>query len=311
VFDDEVGKTFSLNLSDLSRETWSLLPQPGDFVAEVRTRRYDDLTYARASGEPEDVSLFQRASKRNIAAYASTQKMNSRGRFYDEDDLTEYDVIDYEIDTVFQPDRDWLDGRTKMRLRVKSFALGVLTLRLAETLNVSSVTSDELGRLLFLRVSNQTGIVVNLPTPVSRDFILTLTIAYSGRIRARARSTSRWRSPPARARSARSPRTSLRARRAQVAVQQPLVLVPAGIGHRLRHEHDARHRAIGLHGGGSGMAAGAPVPVGPAGPDMPAPVAVHVRHRPAGALPGHRRQQAEPGRRRHRGPGHRLCELRA
>src|SRR6187431_698112 len=34
-FDEEVNKSFSLDLSDLSRDTWSLLPQAGDFLAEV------------------------------------------------------------------------------------------------------------------------------------------------------------------------------------------------------------------------------------------------------------------------------------
>ena len=70
VFDEEVGKSFSLDLRDLSRDNWSLLPQSGDFLAEVRTRRFDTLTYARSTGEPEDVTLFHRVRKRNVAVYA-------------------------------------------------------------------------------------------------------------------------------------------------------------------------------------------------------------------------------------------------
>ena len=182
VFDEEVPKSFNLDLSDLSREVWSLLPQPGDFVAEVRTRRFDDLTYARSSGEAEDVTVFQRGRKRNISAYASEQKLQSRGRFFDEDDLVDYDVLDYDIDAAFYPEREWMEGRTRMRVRVKSHMMGVLTLRFADTLNVSSVMSDEFGRLLFLRVRNQNSVLVNLPQPLARGFPLTLTIAYSGRL---------------------------------------------------------------------------------------------------------------------------------
>lgn len=182
VFDEGVPKSFNLDLSDLSREVWSLLPQPGDFVAEVNTRRFDGLTYARSSGEAEDVTVFQRERKRNISAYASEQKLQSRGRFFDEDDLVDYDVLDYDIDAGFYPDREWMEGRTRMRVRVKSHMMGVLTLRFAETLNVSSVTSDEFGRLLFLRVRNQNSVLVNLPQPVARGFPLTLTIVYSGRL---------------------------------------------------------------------------------------------------------------------------------
>jgi hypothetical protein len=182
VFEEGVTKSFNLDLSDLSRDTWSLLPQSGDFVAEIKTRRFDDLTYARSSGEPEDVTMFQRGRKRNIAAYASEQKVLSRGRFFDEDDSIDYDVLDYDIDASFYPEREWMDGRTKMKIRIKSHAIGVLTLRFAESLNVSSVYSDEFGRLLFLRVRNQNNVLVNLPSPVARDYTMTLTITYSGRL---------------------------------------------------------------------------------------------------------------------------------
>jgi hypothetical protein len=182
VFDDEVGNSFSLDLSDLSREAWSLLPQPGDFVAEVRTRRFDEITFARSSGQSEDVTLFQRNRKKNISSYASEQKAGSLGRFYNEDDQVEYDVLDYQVNTTFAPDREWIDGQTRVRIRVKSHALGVLTLRLAETLTVNSVTSEELGRLMFLRVRNQNSVVVNLPSTLARDYVLTMTVVYSGRL---------------------------------------------------------------------------------------------------------------------------------
>jgi hypothetical protein len=182
MFDENVSKSFNLDLSDLSRDVWSLLPQPGDFVAEVKTRRFNDLTYARSSGEAEDVTLFQRATKRNISAYASEQKLASRGRFFDEDDLVDYDVLDYDVDASFYPEREWMEGRAKLKIRVKAHMIGVLTLRFADSLNVSSVTSDEFGRLLYLRVRNQNAVLVNLPQPVSRDFPMTLTVSYSGRL---------------------------------------------------------------------------------------------------------------------------------
>ena len=38
-FDDNIGQTFNLDLRDLSRDRWSLIPTIGDLLAEVRTRR--------------------------------------------------------------------------------------------------------------------------------------------------------------------------------------------------------------------------------------------------------------------------------
>ena len=186
IFDEEVSRSFSLDLSDMSRDTWSILPQPGDLLAEVRTRRWRTLTYVRSGAEAEDVTFFNRERKKNIAIYASPQKLSSRGAFYDEDDLTEFDILDHEIDVEVYPDREWLVGTSRMKLRVKSFMLAALNLKLAENMTVSSVTSRELGRLLFLKVRNQNSIVVNLPSALSRDYELTLTIRYQGRIERQA-----------------------------------------------------------------------------------------------------------------------------
>ena len=91
-------------------------------------------------------------------------------------------LVDYHLDATFSPDREWLDGRARVKIRVKSYALAALTLRLANEFNVTSITSDKLGRLMFLRVRNQNDVVINLPSAVPRDLEMTLTIAYAGPI---------------------------------------------------------------------------------------------------------------------------------
>jgi hypothetical protein len=183
VFTEEAPKSFSLDLQDLSRDPWYLVPGYGDFLAEVRTKKYGTLTYARSSGEAEDVTLFDRARQRNIALYASPQKLASRGRFYDEDDLVDYDVLHHDIEATITPEREFIAARSRMRIRVRAYALTTLTVRLAEPLTVMGVASVEHGRLLHLRVKNQNSIVINLPTALPRDSEMNLVIAYSGRLR--------------------------------------------------------------------------------------------------------------------------------
>ncbi len=182
VFRDESPKSFGLDLGDLSRDTWSLLPNSGDFVAEIHTKRYNALTYAKSGAEAEDITLFDRKRHKNIALYASAQKEARRGRFYNEDDLADYDVLDYTIDLTFAPDRLWLDGRARLRLKVRAYGIGTLTLRLAEPLVVQSIVSEEFGRLFGVRVRGQNAVVVNLPTMVPRNTVMTLTVAYNGRL---------------------------------------------------------------------------------------------------------------------------------
>jgi hypothetical protein len=182
IFDEESPKSFAVDLADLTRDTWTLLPGYDDFLAEVRTRRFRTLTYARSASEPEDISLFERRRKRNIALYPSKSKLETRGRFYNEDDLAGYDVLDYDLDVTSLPDRQWLEGRAVMHLKVKAASLGQLTIRLADTLGVRSIVSDRFGRMFNLRVSNQNMVLVNLPSLLVKDTELTLTILYGGRL---------------------------------------------------------------------------------------------------------------------------------
>ena len=182
VFREEAPKSFGLDLGDLSRETWSLLPGAGDFLAEIHTRRFETLTYARSGAEAEDITVFDRKHHRNIALYASAEKVARRGRFYNEDDLADYDILDYSIDLTVTPEREWLDGRATVLLKVKAYAIASISMHLANPLVVQSIVSDRFGRLFGIRVKNQNTVVVNLPTMVPRDTVLTLTIVYAGRL---------------------------------------------------------------------------------------------------------------------------------
>ncbi len=248
VFEDSVPKSFNLDLSDLSREVWSLLPQPGDFVAEVKTRRFDDLTYARSSGEAEDVTMFQRGRKRNICAYASEQKLaeprtllrRGRQRRLRRPRLRRRCVVLSGARVDGRPDADE-DPRQRRN------GIGVLTLRFADSLNVSSVTSDEFGRLLFLRVRNQNSVLVNLPSPVARDFPMTLTVNYSGRLtRQNILDESVTFGSADGQRNAQPDDIPTVAAGTEVAVQQSQLLVSAEPGDRLRHRAHSPDRADGL-----------------------------------------------------------------
>ena len=182
VFEEYLSRTLQIDLTDLSRDRWSLVPSSGDMIAEVRTRRFGSLTYARSGNEAEDITVFDRRRRRNISLYASAAKLAARGRFYSEDDLVDYDVLAYEVNTTFAPERYWINGTAHLRVRVRAGAMTTMTLKLAEAFAVRGVYAPGFGRLLHLRVVNQNSLIVNLPTPVFRDNEFTLTIVYSGRL---------------------------------------------------------------------------------------------------------------------------------
>ena len=181
-FADLVGRTLQVDLGDMSRDRWSLIPPSGDLIAEVRTKKYGTLTYTRSASEPEDISLFDRKRRRNISVYTSAERLKDRGRFYSEDDRLDYDALDYDIDAQFNPERSTVDGTARLRLRIVTDAVSSLTFKLADALNVRSVYSEEFGRLLHLRVVGQNSIIVNLPTFVQRGAELHLMISYGGMV---------------------------------------------------------------------------------------------------------------------------------
>src|SRR5450759_3160119 len=150
VFRQEVVKSFGLDLGELSSDTWSLLPVGGDFLAEIRTRRFDAITYARSGSEVEDISLYDRKNRRNISVYSSRAHLAKFTRFYTEDEKSDYIVKSYDVEVGFNPMRRSFEGRALLTIETVAPSMNSLTVRLAEPLAVQSVVSKELGRLLSL-----------------------------------------------------------------------------------------------------------------------------------------------------------------
>ncbi|HKT80482.1 MAG TPA: M1 family aminopeptidase [Vicinamibacterales bacterium] len=180
VFLDESGKSFSFDLSEFTSDVWTLLPAAGDFLAEVRTPRYGTLTYSHAGSLPEDISFFDRVRLKNISVYSSEATLARRGRFFNEDDFAEFDVRDYDLDIDFDPQRHWIDGIAKIRITTGTTPTNQLRLRLAPSLVVQSVTSDQFGRLFSVRVRNQDTLLVTLPALLLPSTDIEITVTYGG-----------------------------------------------------------------------------------------------------------------------------------
>lgn len=182
LFDVDATRSFSLDLGDLSRDAWFVVPAAGDFLAELHTRGRGHLTYARVAAEPEDVSFFERGKGRDIARSVSDAARARHGDDVNEDDLNDIDVRHYEIDATVDPERAVIDARARLQVTVRAAALSTMSIRLAEPLVVRSAFSPELGRLVHLRVRSRDSLVVNLPAPLPRGAVFTLELVYGGRL---------------------------------------------------------------------------------------------------------------------------------
>ena len=190
LFDEMAPRTLAIELDDLSDRAWWIIPNVGDLVAELRTRRYGDLTYSQAQNQPEDISLYERNPRRVISLYASASKRAVRGRFYSDQTDARYDVLDYSIEASFEPRgviQESLGSRPRLRgcwivtrvaLRVTSLNVRSVTLRLNSDLHVQAVTSRELGPVLPHEGPEQHRHQLAVRAPLGTEF--TLTVAYSG-----------------------------------------------------------------------------------------------------------------------------------
>jgi len=181
VFQENLPLSYGIELADLSRDTWSVIPRYGDFVAEMQIDKAH-LTYMKSVSDPEDIRFFDRARNRTVAIYPSKEKLATRGPFFSDDDHTDVDIVNYDIDASFDPRREWMEGTATLMVTPRRGAVSTLILNLAEPLVVRSVTSRKLGYLMALRVSGQDDVIINLPEPLRPDELLDLEITYSGRL---------------------------------------------------------------------------------------------------------------------------------
>lgn len=181
VFQENLPRSFGIELADLSRERWSVIPKFGDLVAEMDTGRAH-LTYMKSVNDAEDIRFFDRTRSRTIAIYASKEKLATRGPFFNEDDQVDFDIVNFDIDASFDPRREWIDGKATLLVTARRDPISTLVLTLAEPLTVRSVTSARHGYLMALRVSGQDDIIINLPEPLRRDELLDLEFVYGGRL---------------------------------------------------------------------------------------------------------------------------------
>lgn len=186
IFAAEGQRAFSVDLGDLSREPWYLIPAPSDFLAEIRTRGKGNLTFARALAEAEDVALFERSRSRDITRYASPAKLQIRGRSFDEDDITPYSVLEYNINAVIDPERGQIAATASLSVMVQDDLISTMNVRLAQSLVVTSITSPELGRVPHVRIRAHDTIVVNLPRSLDKGSRFSLVLQYSGRVRSQS-----------------------------------------------------------------------------------------------------------------------------
>ena len=159
----------------LPRSPWWLMPNLGDTVVDFPWGR-SVLSFVQSHGESEDVSLFDRARRLQVCSYPS----DGRRADYNDDEGRAADVLEHDLTVRLDPARREMQATHSMGVRLLRTA-STLRLRLDDDLRVSSVTTRDGTRLLFMRVRDQNSIVVSLGPLASGAQPFTMTTRYSGR----------------------------------------------------------------------------------------------------------------------------------
>ena len=172
-FRENVQLSFVLDAS-LPGSPWWMHPGTGDASVSFRTRKRGVLTFTVSTTEPEGISFFDRARRRQICLYP----LPGREGRYDEDDRRSFDVLSHDLSLRLDPARFGVEGEDTLRIRQVGGS-SMMRLRLDDTLRVESVTSPEGGNHLFFRVRNQDSLMVALgPLAALSEF--SLTVRYAG-----------------------------------------------------------------------------------------------------------------------------------
>jgi hypothetical protein len=174
IYREQATRSFVLD-APVPGSPWWLLPSLGDALVTFVADGKGTLTYALSTGEPEDVTLFDRARRLQVLLYSSA---GGPAR-YDEDDGRAYHIVHHDLSVRFEPERLRLEGEDTIRVRLLGGA-STLRLRLHDDLQVRSVRSAQVGEHLFFRVRNQDSLMVSLGPLAGRTEEFDLTVRYGG-----------------------------------------------------------------------------------------------------------------------------------
>ncbi|HVR69412.1 MAG TPA: M1 family aminopeptidase [Vicinamibacteria bacterium] len=173
-YDEQVDRSFVLD-ANLPGSPWWLLPGLGDASVTFRAGRRGTLTYALSTAEPESISLFDRARRRQILLYPSAGGSTD----YDEDARREFDLLRHDLAVRFEPSRSFIAGEDTLTVRLLT-PTPTVRLRLHADLRVESIRSPDAGELLFFRVRHQDTVMVSLGPLAAATDEVALTVRYSG-----------------------------------------------------------------------------------------------------------------------------------
>jgi hypothetical protein len=80
VFQENMPRSFGIDLADLSRERWSVIPKFGDLVAEMDGDRAH-LTYMKSVNDAEDIRFIDRTRNRTLSISVEGEARNARPVF--------------------------------------------------------------------------------------------------------------------------------------------------------------------------------------------------------------------------------------
>jgi len=184
IFREEVRRSFAVaaEAGEASEPPLSVLPPPGDFLAEIRTPRRGLLTYARVDANPEDILLADRARGRRIVSYPSREHRRRWGFAYGDEHGLCAEVTHSDLEVAADPPRGAMSGRAVLSVRAVE-ECDTVSLRLDSGLLAEEVRSAERGAHVFLQQRPSDTLLVKLAPPLAAGGQIALQVTFRGSVR--------------------------------------------------------------------------------------------------------------------------------
>ena len=182
IFEDAYSRSFTMRNS-ISGETLSFLPQGDEAVFEFKGKNIGEMTYVYFPYSAEEVNLYDRTRDRIVNLYSPRNPDGPDGRKLFVTIGKQFDVLDYQIDLDFDPDKSYLSVKAGIQFVSRTEGLDGLRLRLNPDFEILRVQDSEKRELFYTRDRLREVLYLYFPLPPAKGVPTRIEILYRGKIK--------------------------------------------------------------------------------------------------------------------------------
>lgn len=179
LFSKHYSRSFTVR-SSINNELLSFLPRGEEAVFEFEGKDIGNYTYVYSPFSQEEVNLYQWKKERIVNLYSPDADENKKKLFISFGQM--FDVLDYQIDIDFDPDKSYLSGKAEISVASRVRSLDGVKFKINPKMQILRVLDEDRQELLYTKDELRKTLYVYFLQPPTKDQKTTLEIYYRGKI---------------------------------------------------------------------------------------------------------------------------------